>query len=69
MTASSARSTIAEQRADRQIARDAAPELGHIDIEHHHDKEKQHRDGADINDDQNEAEKLRAHQHEQARRH
>src|SRR5436853_2188121 len=54
-----------DQRADRQIARKAAAQLSEIDIEHHHNKEEQHRDRADIDDDEDHREELGPHQHKE----
>ena len=54
-------------RADRQIAQEAAAQLGEVDVEHHHDEQEQHRDRADIDDDQDHRQELGAEQHEQRR--
>ncbi len=40
---------------------------GEIDVEHHHDEQEQNRDRADIDDDQDHRDELRADQHEQGR--
>ena len=58
----------ADQRADRQVIEEALAQLGEIDVEHHHDEQEQHRDRADIDDDQDHRQELGAEQHEQPRR-
>ena len=57
-----------DERADRQVAEEALPQLGEIHVEHHHDEQEQHRDRADIDDDQDHRQELGAEQHEQPRR-
>ena len=64
----SASSTIADQRADRQILQEALAQFGEVDVQHHHDEQEQHRDRADIDDDQDHRQKLGAQQQEQAGR-
>ena len=58
----------ADGAADRQITQHAAAQFGEIDIEHHHHEEEQHRDGADIDDDQDQRQEFGAHEDEEARR-
>ena len=58
----------ADRRTDRQIVEDALAQLGKVDVEHHHDEQEQHRDGADIDDDQDHRQKFGAQEHEQAGR-
>ena len=58
----------ADQRADRQVLQEALPQLGEVDVEHHHDEQEQDRDRADIDDHQDHRQELGAQQHEQARR-
>ena len=58
-----------DQGADREVAHKAAAQFGKIDIEHHHDEEKQHRDRADIDDDEDHRQELGADQDEQSRPH
>ena len=60
--------TSAISAADRQILQEALLQLGEIDVEHHDDEQEQHRDRADIDDDQDHRQELGAHQQEQARR-
>ncbi len=55
----------ADRRADRQIALEAAAQLLEVDVQHHHDEQEQHRDGADINDDQDHRQELGAGDQEQ----
>ena len=57
-----------DQPAERQVAREALPQLGEVDVEHHHDEEEQHGYGADVDHHQQHRQELRAHQHEEARR-
>ena len=57
-----------DQRAHREVVEKALTQLGEIDVEHHHDEQEQHRDGADIDDDQDHRQELGAHEHEQAGR-
>ena len=52
--------------ADRQVLDEALAQLGEVDVEHHDDEQEQHRDRADIDDDQDHRQELGAHQHEQA---
>ena len=57
----------ADRGADRQIALEAAAQLGEVDVEHHHDEQEQHRDRADIDDDQDHRQELGAGDQEQCR--
>jgi hypothetical protein len=55
------------RRQPRRPADIGSPaQLGEIDVEHHHDEQEQHRDRADIDDDQDHRQELGAQQHEQA---
>ena len=56
----SAASTTASAQPERQIAHEAGAQLGEIDVEHHHDEQEQHRDRADIDDDQQHRDELGA---------
>ena len=47
---------------------EALLQFGEVDVEQHHDEQEQHRDRADIDDNQHEAEELGAHQQEEGRR-
>ncbi len=49
-----------DQRADRQVLQEALAQLGEVDVEHHDDEEEQHRDRADIDDDQDHRQELGA---------
>ena len=62
---SSIRKITPDQRADRQVLQEALAQLGEIDVEHHHDEQEQHRDRADIDDDQDHRQELGAEQQEQ----
>ena len=62
---SSTRNTMPTTRADRQILQEALPQLGEIDVEHHHHEQEQHGDRADIDHHQDHRQELGAHQHEQ----
>ena len=46
----------------------AALQLGEVDVEHHHDEEEEHRDRADIDDEQDHRQELGAGEQEQAGR-
>ncbi len=48
----------ADHHADRRVLQHALAQRGEIDVEHHGDEEEQHRDGADIDDDQDQREEL-----------
>ena len=67
-SSNSARKMPPIENPGRQILQHSLFELGEVDIEHHHDKQKQHRDRADIDHDQDHREEFGAQQHEQARR-
>ena len=57
----------ADQRARRrQIVENALAQFGEVDVEHHDDEQEQHRDRADIDDDQDHRQELGAEQDEQA---
>ena len=57
-----------DQQPLRQIFDKALPQPGEIHVEQHDDEQEQHRDRADIDDDQDHRQELRAHQQEQAGR-
>ena len=50
----------ADHRADRRVALEALAQPGEVDVQHHDDEQEQHRDGADIDDDQDHRQELRA---------
>ena len=56
----------ADGAADRQIVQHALAQFGEIDVEHHDDEQEQHRDRADIDDDQDHRQELGAEQDEEA---
>jgi hypothetical protein len=56
-----------DERADGCVLDEARAQLGEIDVEHHNDEQEQHRDGADVDDDQDHRQELGAEQHEEAR--
>ena len=58
----------ADQRADRQVLEEALAQLGEVDVQHHHDEKEEHRDGANVDDDQDHRQELRTHKHEEAGR-
>jgi hypothetical protein len=58
----------ADQRADRQILQESFLQLGKVDVEHHDHEQEQHRDGADVNDDEDHRQELGPGDHEQAGR-
>src|SRR5690606_23418775 len=45
---------------DRQVGRIPFAEADEVDVQHHHDEEEQHRDGADVDDHQQHRQELRA---------
>lgn len=53
-------------KAERQVLQGAALQRLEINIEHHDDKQEQHRHGADVDDDQQHRQKFGAEQDEQA---
>ncbi len=57
-----------DQRAQRRVPDEAGPQLGEVHVEHHHDEQEQHGDGADVDHDQDHRQELGAEQHEQPRR-
>ena len=67
-SSSSTRNTMPTSAPTGRYLQEALPQLGEVDVEHHHDEQEQHRDRADIDDDQDHREELGAEQHEQARR-
>src|SRR6202020_2374584 len=56
----------ADHDADRKILDEALAQFREIDVEHHDDEQEQHRDRADIDDDQDHCQEFGPHQHEQA---
>ena len=48
----------ADHRADRRVALEALAQLGEVDVQHHDDEQEQHRDRADIDDDQDHRQEL-----------
>ena len=65
MNNSSARKMPPITMPNGRYCRKSLAQLREIDVEHHDDEQEQHRDRADINDDQDHREKFGAHQHEQ----
>ena len=57
-----------DQQPLRQVLDEALLQPGEIHVEQHDDEQKQHRHRADIDDDQDHRQELRAHQQEQAGR-
>ena len=55
----------ADDGADGRVALHAGAQFREVDVEHHDDKQEQHRDGADIDDEQDEGEELGAGDQEQ----
>jgi hypothetical protein len=54
--------------ADRQVAGEALAQADEVDVQHHDDEQEQHRHRADVDDDQQHGQELRAQQDEQAGR-
>ena len=55
-----------DNEPDRQILQEALAQLDEIDVQHHHDEQEQHRNGADINDDQDHREEFGAENEKQS---
>ena len=55
----------ADEAAHRQVLLEALPQLREVDVEHHDDEQEQHRDGADIDHDEDHRQELGAHQDEE----
>ena len=54
-----------DQKAERRMLEKPGAQFSEIDVEHHDDEQEEHGDGADIDDDQDHRQELRAHQQEQ----
>ena len=50
---------------ERRIGKESLAQFREVDVEHHHDEEEQHRDRANVNDDENHRQELRPQQYEQ----
>ena len=46
------------QSADRQVIPEARTQSSEVDVEHHDDEQKQHHDGADVNEHERDREEL-----------
>ena len=57
----------ADHRAHRRVALEALAQPGEVDVQHHDDEQEQHRDRADIDDDQDHRQELGAGDQEQRR--
>ena len=55
-----------DHRTDRQVAGEPLTQRGEVHVEHHHDEQEQHGDGADVDDHQQHGEELGPEQHEQS---
>ena len=65
---SSSDENTGNQRADRKVLQEPLLQFGEINIKHHDDEQEQHRNGADIDDDQDHCQEFRAEQNEKAGR-